>query len=109
MSAGNGKGYISLGARFGLARGAGREPRLTRQCTGKIAMWGPVECPDLEKSGPRGRIIGRFIGPDQRVIRGVQVFVRGRPETATSDKEGHFELKVPVIVLYTYTYQVLSI
>ena len=45
--------------------------------------------------GPTGTITGRFMSPDQRFVAGVQIFVRGRPETASSNRDGAFTFKVP--------------
>ncbi|MEE2788555.1 MAG: TonB-dependent receptor [Myxococcota bacterium] len=59
--------------------------------------------PDLERqqsvaedtsqsADAQGALTGYFIGPNQRPLRGVQVFVRGRSAYATSDEKGAFRM-----------------
>lgn len=43
----------------------------------------------------RAALAGRVTGPDGGGVRGVQVFVRGSPETAETDADGRFTVELP--------------
>lgn len=56
------------------------------------------EAPDVEApatDAPTGGLDGRLVGPDGAGVGGVQVFVRGRPETTKTDRDGRFSLTLP--------------
>ncbi len=49
-----------------------------------------------DPAAAKAQLTGRITDPDGRGINRVQVFVRGRPETAETDGQGRFALTLPV-------------
>ena len=48
-----------------------------------------------ETAGTPGTVTGRCVDEENAPISGAQVFVRGRSETVTTDRNGHFSLLLP--------------
>lgn len=55
-----------------------------------------VDAAAVDPATVTASLSGRALDPDGRGIAGVQVFVRGRPESAETDREGRFTLTLPV-------------